>query len=241
MEGVEELSDTSKIAVYSGTRNYYQHMLPAFTSLIVNSSVDKIVLFIEDDEFPYPLPSIVRTVNISCNHLRFFDFNGLNYKTKWTYMALYKMALPFIFQSSSNLLYLDVDTIVDKNIDDIWDIKLGDYYFGAVKEQHKSNENSSYYNTGVLLINCKKLLSDNMCKSIIDALNHKQYQFPEQDCMNELCKDRILEIPSDYNVTWFNAPPNEEKIIHYATVDNWSNMPLYQKYVNEYKEMLKIK
>ena len=41
-----------KVAVYSGTRKLYPYMAPAIRSMMANSSVDKIYLYIEDDQFP---------------------------------------------------------------------------------------------------------------------------------------------------------------------------------------------
>ena len=41
-----------KAAVYTGTKNLYKAMVPAVKSLVCNSDVDKIYLFIEDDKFP---------------------------------------------------------------------------------------------------------------------------------------------------------------------------------------------
>lgn len=54
-----------KIAVYTGTRNIYQNMLPSIKSLLIHSDVDKIYLLIEDDIFPYELPPEVECINIS--------------------------------------------------------------------------------------------------------------------------------------------------------------------------------
>ena len=54
-----------KAAVYCGTRNVYQDMIPSMKSLLIHSDVDKIYFLIEDDEFPYPLPPEVECINVS--------------------------------------------------------------------------------------------------------------------------------------------------------------------------------
>ena len=54
-----------KAAVYSGTRNLYADMVTAAKSLIANSSVEKIYFLIEDDVFPYELPRLIETMNVS--------------------------------------------------------------------------------------------------------------------------------------------------------------------------------
>lgn len=224
-----------KVAVYAGTRNYYPHMIPAVTSLFENSSVDKVYLLTEDynDDFPYRFPYNIEAFNVSIQSL--FPISGKNYNTKWTYMTLMKVALPLMFPEFDKILYLDVDTIVDKNIDALWDIPLDGYYFGAVRETHKTMGGKPYFNAGVLLINAKELRSSGMCFQLINALNTKEYQFSEQDCINDLCRDKILELPGDYNVTWFNDPPEDKKIIHYAAVDKWDDTELYNKYMDIYE------
>lgn len=54
----------SRAAVYCGTKNLYKDMLIAAKSLMVNSSVEKIYFMIEDDKFPYLLPSCIKCINV---------------------------------------------------------------------------------------------------------------------------------------------------------------------------------
>lgn len=225
-----------KIVVYAGTRNYYAHMLPAVTSLLVNSSVDRVYLLIEDDVFPYKLPDRVHIINVS--NQGYFKSSSPNYNCKWTYMAMMKMALPYLLPQYDRYLYLDVDTIVDKNIDDIWDIDMGDCCFAAVKETHKSHDDILYFNAGVLLIDRKNFVDSGLCDSVISALNTIKFPFPEQDCMNKVCSGKIREIPSDYNVSALHETPKVIKIIHYATYKDWSKMVYYQKYMHIYQQII---
>ena len=78
-----------KIAVYSGSRNLYPHMVTAAKSLVVNSSVEKIYFLIEDEQFPYELPAMVETIDVSGQ--RYFNPDGPNMKTQFTYMALMRV------------------------------------------------------------------------------------------------------------------------------------------------------
>jgi len=54
-----------RAAVYAGTRNVYQDMIPAMKSLLIHSNVEKVYFLIEDDTFPYPLPPEVECINVS--------------------------------------------------------------------------------------------------------------------------------------------------------------------------------
>jgi lipopolysaccharide biosynthesis glycosyltransferase len=46
-------------------------------------------------------------------------------------MALIRVALAKIFPDLNTILSLDVDTIVNENISDIWDYDISNYYFAA--------------------------------------------------------------------------------------------------------------
>lgn len=218
-----------KAAVYAGTRNLYGDMIPAVKSLLTNSDAEKIFLLIEDDVFPYPLPDIVETINVSGQ--TFFDPEGPNYNSPWTYMVLIKAALTKILpQELDRVLLMDVDTIVDKDISAIWDTDLSDSYLAAVKEPFKSRRNFLYVNTGVALMNLEKLRRDKMDDMLIDLLNTQHYNFCEQDCICYTCQGHIRELPGDYNVTHYTTEPAEEKIVHFAGASNWHGNALTRKY-----------
>lgn len=224
-----------KIAVYAGTRNYYKHMLPAFTSLLENSSVDKVFLLIEDSTFPYSIPDKVSIIDVS--RQPFFHKDGPNFNSEWTYMTMLRVALPYIITTAKEILWLDVDTIVNENIDVLWYLDIEDYYFAAAKEIHKSTDDFSYFNAGVMLINCSRLIKYGMCSSLIQALNTIKFEFPDQDCINEMCMNRILEIPSDFNVCPYTEASKRDRIIHFTGEKDWSNEELYQKYLEKYNEV----
>jgi len=46
-------------------------------------------------------------------------------------MALIRVALGKIFPDLDKVLSLDVDTIVNENISELWDIDISDYYIAA--------------------------------------------------------------------------------------------------------------
>lgn len=249
-ERVEELKDKltkkdMRVAAYCGTRNLYKNMIPALKSLLVNSNVDKIYLLIEDDIFPYSLPPEVEIINVSKQG--FFKADGPNMNSKFTYMAMMRAALPFIFPQYDKILSLDIDTIVVQDISELWDIDLGNNYFAACVEPerckggkwHKQTDPSLYYNIGVAVYNLKQLRNQKAFE-IIKELNKKEYPNLEQDVMGLFCENRTITISSDYNCTkycekqWCGRSFNP-KIIHYAGISNWiqKNFPE----VKEFEEM----
>lgn len=217
-----------KAACYCGTRNLYGDMIPAVKSLLANSDVDKVYLLIEDDEFPKPLPDCVECINVS--NQMYFRHDGPNYQNGWTYMVLMRAALHRVFPDLDRILSLDIDTIVGRDISELWNLPLDDYYLAGVREPYKSDVyHRQYINCGVMMLNLKKL-RDWMGDELIRSLNEKKYPFNEQDCISDLCDGAILEIPSDYNQCNWTAPTTNPKIVHFAAIRHWQNAPIVEMY-----------
>ena len=218
-----------KVAVYCGTRNLYEDMVTAAKSLLLHSDVDKIYFLIEDDDFPFYLPDCIETINVS--NQTFFGKDSPNYHQRWTYMVLLRVALTKILPTEiEKVLSLDVDTIVDQDVPDLWDISLDGYYFAGVREPKKSNNGFLYINNGVTLQNLKELRRDGKDDEIIAELNRSFYQYPEQDAINKMCQGKILKIPSDYNACPWVEPYDTPKIIHFAAFNPWNHFPIVQAY-----------
>lgn len=222
-----------KHAVYTGTKNLFGDMATAAKSLIANSDVDKVWLLV-DDEYDYWLPDICETVDVSGQ--RYFPAGGPNMSTQYTYMAMIRCALALMpeFEGLDRILSLDVDTIANRNVSDVWDMPLGDeYYFAAVREPHRSFGNLMYTNIGVALMNLSKL-RNGKAEEFVDALNRWQYRWIEQDVMNYLCQGRILEMPPEYNACDFTPHPYV-RIRHYAAqgAERWRK----ERLVEQYREM----
>lgn len=216
-----------KVAAYCMTRNLYDISVASIKSLLKNSDVEVVYLLIEDDEFPVKLP---RTKVINVSDQKFFRPDGPNWDSQFTYMAMMRAALPKILKES-RVLSLDCDTIIDGDISELWELPLNDYYFAAGKETHKSVNGRLYVNVGVAMYNLSKLRKDKMTDRIINALNTKLYGFVEQDCLNELCEGHILEMPPEYNVTYWSVKTDKPAVItHYAGHRDWSGFDLYKKY-----------
>lgn len=212
-----------KVAVYTGTRNLYPHMIPAVKSLIANSDVDKIYLLIEDDEFPYELPDIVETNNISNQTL--FPPNNPNARSRFTYMAMIRTAFTKIFPDLDRILSLDVDTIAIKDVSEVWDIPLDGYYFAAVEGAERDG-----WNAGCMLQNLKMLRETHMDDKLIDRLNREEIKFLDQTVYNQMCVGNVYNMNPSYNVNEYCLPTNDPRIIHYAGRLEWFNEKEYLDY-----------
>ncbi len=219
-----------KAAAYIATRNYYEDVLPSVKSLLTNSDVDKIVLLIEDDVFPYKLPKRVMTVNVSGQN--YFKKNGPNVKNWWCWMVLIRGAYHRIFPDIDRILSFDADAFAVQDISELWNLDLSDYYYAAVREPKLSTDEKIYFNAGIMMLNLEKL-RDGTGDAIMKELNTKYHRYPEQDCYTMFCQGKILELPSDYNSAYFTEPTDNPKIIHYADTKDWREKPI----VKQFREM----
>lgn len=221
-----------KIAVYTGTQNLYRDMENSSKSLILNSSVDEVYFLTEDDEFPLWLPPIIKTINVSGQ--KYYPSGGPNMSSQFTYMAMMRAAIPLIFEDDDVVLHLDVDTIVQRNCDGVWDLDVGDYYFSASHEMHRCQWGLFYTNLGVCLQNCKRLRESGKTEEIIYTLNHQRFPWVEQDVYNYLCQGRILDMPSKYNDCDFTefVEDGQSCIKHYAGIKDWNSFSLPREFNN---------
>lgn len=226
-----------RVVVYAGTRNLYGDMVTAVKSLLNSTPVDKVYLLIEDDEIP-GIPEDLDCVEVlNVSDQPYFPLDSPNAQTLLTYMVLMRGAYHKMFPEHKKVLSLDVDTVVARNISELWDIELTGYYYAAALEPQCSKNGrfekmSQYFNNGVCLMNLDKL-RDGMGDRIIEKINSGKTEAQEQGVFNELCEGKILRLPVAYNSgnpwTGDSAIP---KIIHFAGDRNWQKQPILRMYRN---------
>lgn len=220
-----------KIACYFMTRNIYTRVAASLKSLLKNGNIDRVYLFAEDDDLGFDLPSRVIVQDVS-EYRKLLDPDGPNYNCKWTYMILMKVLVCKMLPKASRALTLDLDTIVRGDLSGLWDLDLDSYYFAGVREPFWTQRlHRDYVNAGVLFWNLDKM-RDGMADHLLNVLNRMKYSFPEQDCLNDICRGRFLVINGAYNAgDWTEAPDGEIRIRHYmATNGMWAGEPEVVKY-----------
>lgn len=216
-----------RVAVYAGTRNIYHNMAVAARSLLWHTRMDRVIFLIEDDTFPAPLPGVIECMNVSGQ--QFFPHDGPNYNSRWTYMSLMRLALPELLPDEHRALWLDVDTIVNEDIGDLFDEDLGGGWLGAVREPEWSRPGRVYYNAGVLLMDLDALRGDPCCR-LIDRVNSIPMDFKDQDAINIVCGGMIHALPAIWNASDWTAKPIDPKITHFAADREYTRQPLFKTY-----------
>ena len=158
----------------------------------------------------------------------------LSIRDYYSYTTYYRMFIADMFPQYDKVLYLDADTIILKDVAELYQYELEKNYVGAVNEQVMINHDifggyveqvlgisrMAYFNAGVLLINAKQFRRQNILQKFVDLIN--QYTFvvtQDEDYLNIICQDKILWIDTIWNYQTSDPVDRDLKdvgIIHYA-------------------------
>lgn len=223
---------TDRVVVYAGTRNLYHNMTVAARSLLEHTRVDRVWFLTEDDDFPEPLPDVIRNINVIGQ--TWFYADGPNYYSPWTYMTLMRLALAEILPAEHRVLWLDVDTIVEADIGELFDTDLKGRCAAAVVEPYRGGKPFTYYNAGVMLWDLDQVRKTGIWRELIRTVNGRKLEFPDQDAINLRMQEELVTLSPAYNACdWTipaGSPPVERKIIHFAADRRYSERPGFRKY-----------
>lgn len=230
-----------KCVSYCMTRNIYGQVLPSLKSLLAHNDIDCIYLLTEDDDIGLELPECVKIINVSGQ--QYFKNSSPNFYNCFTWMVMMRMALPFVLADEERVLSLDLDTIIHKDISELWDMDMtGKYVAGATETALTRQKGYSYINCGVMMMNLEQM-RDGMAERIVDLLNRKKYLYNEQDCMNEEIPEEGKQIISPmYNFGFFNREAMcIPKIVHYAAFGRrfMDQQPVKEWLNKDWSEILK--
>jgi lipopolysaccharide biosynthesis glycosyltransferase len=135
----------------------------------------------------------------------------LSHTTKPT---CYRLLLGEILPQYEKCIYLDSDIIVRADLAELFSTDLEGCCLAGIKdvdfndplknhdERYKEtglSAKSGYINTGVLLMNLKKIRDDKMTEIFLREIK-KGYLFQDQDVLNITCLNKIRHLPVKYNL-----------------------------------------
>jgi lipopolysaccharide biosynthesis glycosyltransferase len=119
-----------------------------------------------------------------------------------TTAIFYRLILQNLLPNEKKILYFDCDTLIYKDLSEIYNLNITDkYYIGQFESKplEKYGKNlSNFINSGVMLINLENLRKDNIFKKIYQFLrdNNRTLFFLDQDAINVVCNKKIGFFPS---------------------------------------------
>ena len=129
-----------------------------------------------------------------------------------TTTALIKFDLQDILKGLDKVLYLDVDIIANKDMSDIYNTDITDYYLAATREiipekrgWNKEVGTKYYFNSGVMLLNLTKMRTANLSKKMIEKKQNQPsgWKCQDQHIFNWAVNDNFKSLPITCNALVF--------------------------------------
>lgn len=151
----------------------------------------------------------------------------------FTLTIYFRLFIPAMFPQYDKGIYIDSDVVLTDDIAKLYDINIGDNFIGACNDLSISDipplvaytENAvgvrkeEYINSGVLLMNLKKLRECNLEGHFLSLLNtyHFDSIAPDQDYLNAMCNGKIHYLDEAWDAMPNDAKPPLEHthLIHY--------------------------
>ncbi len=138
--------------------------------------------------------------------------------SKWvTVQAWFRIKLPDLCKDLDKVLYLDCDTLIRGNLDELFSLDLTDKYLAGVKDvwgvskyvKRLGMKSGVYVNSGMLLFNCNYCRKEHFFDKVVDFAknNAKIIDFCDQDSINKVVDEYKLVISPKYNLmdTWWRG------------------------------------
>ncbi len=151
----------------------------------------------------------------------------------FTLTIYFRLFIPSLFPQYDKAIYIDSDVVLTDDIAKLFDIDISDNFIGACNDLSIADipplvaytENAvgvkkeEYINSGVLLMNLKKMREYNFEGHFLNLLNtyHFDSIAPDQDYLNAICNGKIYYLDESWDTMPNDAQPPLEKthIIHY--------------------------
>lgn len=126
-----------------------------------------------------------------------------------TAAATIKFKLAEVLHGIDKVLYLDGDTIIQSNLIDLFYMDIQEKYAATVRDLLVEGKTTQlkglhsnlkfYFNSGMMLLNLKKMREENIAEKLIDyRLNGINY-FMDQDALNVVFAENVEYLPCKFN------------------------------------------
>lgn len=204
------------VIAYITDDNYVMPTIVSITSAIMNkneNSIYKIYIIgvsINEENKKVLDEFIAKNINDRI-HIEILHFNQrYNFDDNSNYLtsaAIFKFDIANILSDYDKVLYIDCDTIILKDLTELFNIDINGYYAAAVKayigtKMLKLNlllGIKDYFNSGVMLLNTKVLRENNVREILLDYRNKNYDALMDQNALNWGFNNKVKFINPKYN------------------------------------------
>jgi lipopolysaccharide biosynthesis glycosyltransferase len=232
------------VLVCSADENFAMPLAVTVRSAQMNlKNKPKLVLFVLDGGIKQSTKrKVIKSLSSESVDISFIQppealLSKMNVSEKYTLPAYYRLLVPQLLPKHvQKVIYLDTDLIVQGDIEELWNIDIGERYALAVQDpchlsigkshglrNYKENgisPDSKYCNTGVLVINLEKWRSEDVGQKIIQYLerNRDYVEWADQDGVNAVLAGKWGELDPRWNQvhaiydysSWRDSPYEED-------------------------------
>jgi len=163
-----------------------------------------------------------------------------NLINRYTPYALLRLLIDCIPEITNKTLYLDVDTVVNRNLDELFQIDISKYEFAASRDRYgRFFFNPNYCNTGMLLLNVEKIRETGLFKKVIDLLEKKEVFLSDQTGINRMAKKKKVlprrfneqkKVRKDTVIRHFSMQFRVFPKFHFVNIKPWNIQQVHQVY-----------
>lgn len=155
---------------------------------------------------------------------------------RYTIAASYRLLLPELLPNYDKVIYLDCDIIVRQDLAAVFEkTDLRNNYLAAVYEaalpfqedylKSIGSQPGDYFNSGFLIMNLDLLRQDNMAPQFLEASKQQGLQFPDQDVLNQLCKNKTVPLSPIYNgIRTYFLPQYKDDFLKRYSAKEWEDV-----------------
>ncbi|WP_411330853.1 glycosyltransferase family 8 protein [Desulfovibrio desulfuricans] len=143
-------------------------------------------------------------ITIVCCSNKFDEFKINKKDFHVSTSAILKFELPQLLNTIDKVLYIDGDVIVQKDISEFFFTDIRDSYAGVIKDMKPIlkyrpsvltklgiETHDGYFNSGVLLLNLKKMREDNITEMLFEYRKNGLNFFMDQDALNVVFGNKV--------------------------------------------------
>lgn len=225
---------------------YVMPTVVAMVSMIENkSSNTKLSFFVLADGLTPESISVFKSLENDTCRVNIISVDSSRYQglekkySSVSRSSLLKFSIPDIIKELDKILYIDGDVIVKKDISELYDIELNDYYAAVVADgpkkkiaggkKHAYYGDPLYFNSGMMLLNLKKMREDNMASKLINFRLNEYNYFMDQDAFNRVLGSNVIHISLKYDmmlhlISFQNEDFTMKQLCDFYKADNYATI-----------------
>ena len=211
------MSKSNEIVIALCVDNNYFHQAVAVVNSIRFSSSTSVHVYFIGIALSDKNKQVIKTVGDDLVRITFLEvdankYQGYKVSGHITFAAYVRLDLPSLLPNENKVLYLDADLIVKKDLSELWNTDLCGYALAAVENPFfdrqnslKMKGNSSYFNSGVMLLDLNYFRKHQIGGRAYCFLeNHKkEVVFHDQDALNHAVDGDWIALKREYNLQTF--------------------------------------